>query len=209
LEFVLIVSAFLIASLVFKLLLVDAKRSLMMMRTQTLPDVLITGGCGFVGSAIARAIAEKYAECRITVMDINPPGTIHQVPEQANFLKVDVTSADEVEQAMRQTRPTIVIHTAGIVPVLAERFGRRMQSVVWNLNIDGTRIMLDVSKRLGVRAFIFTSSCCVTIDDMRLSYRNINEDWPTSQNSLIYGESKVNIIHTLSTFLAEYGKLMH
>ena len=66
-----------------------------------------------------------------------------------------------------------------------------MQSAVWKLNVEGTRIMLDVSKRLGVKAFVFTSSCCVLIDDMRLPYRNVTEEWPTSQNSLIYGESKV------------------
>ena len=65
--------------------------------------------------------------------------------------------------------------------------------MVWKLNVDGTRIMLGVSKRLGVKAFVFTSSCCVTIDDMRLPYRNIGEDWPTSRTSLIYGESKVGI----------------
>lgn len=99
---------------------------------------------------------------------------------------------------MRQIRPTIVIHTAGIVPVLAERFGRRMQSMVWKLNVEGTRIMLDVSKRLGVKAFVFTSSCCVLIDDMRLPYRNVTEEWPTSQNSLIYGESKVCISFFIS-----------
>lgn len=158
-----------------------------------LDNVLITGGCGFVGSAIARAIAEKYAKCAITVIDITPPGPVHKVPSQANFVKADVTSTAEVEKAVQQARPTTVIHTAGIVPVLAERFKRRMQSVVWKLNVDGTRIMLDVSKRLGVKAFVFTSSCCVTIDDMRLQYRNIGEDWPTSQTSLIYGESKVGM----------------
>jgi sterol-4alpha-carboxylate 3-dehydrogenase (decarboxylating) len=160
----------------------------------TLLDVLITGGCGFVGTAIARAITEKHPECRITIIDINAPGPNHQVPSQANFIKVDITSTTQVEEAMRQIRPIIVIHTAGIVPVLAERFGRRMQSTVWKLNVEGTRIMLEVSKRLGVNAFVFTSSCCVLIDDMRLPYRNVTEEWPTSQNSLIYGESKACIL---------------
>ena len=157
------------------------------------PDVLITGGCGFVGAAIARAFAEKHSECRITVIDINAPGPIHQVPAQANFIKVDITSAAQVEEALRQVRPAIVVHTAGIVPVLAERFARRVQSMVWKLNVEGTRTMLEVSKRMGVKAFVFTSSCCVLIDDMRLPYRNVTEEWPTSQNSLIYGESKVCI----------------
>lgn len=160
----------------------------------TLPDVLITGGCGFVGAAIARAIADKHPECKITIIDINAPGPNHQIPSQASFVKVDITSTAQVQEAIRQIRPTIVIHTAGIVPVLAERFGRRMQSMVRKVNVEGTRIMLDVSKRSGVKAFVFTSSCCVLIDDMRLPYRNVTEEWPTSQNSLIYGESKVCIL---------------
>jgi sterol-4alpha-carboxylate 3-dehydrogenase (decarboxylating) len=163
-----------------------------------LSNILITGGCGFVGSAIARAIAEKYPRCAITVIDIAPPGSVHKIPPQAEFVKVDVTSVVEVEKAIQRARPTTVIHTAGIVPVLAERFGRRMQSAVWKLNVDGTRIILEVSKRLGVKAFVFTSSCCVTVDDMRLSYRNIDEDWPTSQTSLIYGESKVGMTSLLN-----------
>ena len=159
----------------------------------TLQNVLITGGCGFVGAAIARAISEKHPECRISLLDINAPGPNHQVPSQAMFYRVDITTTAQVEEAMRQIRPAIVIHTAGIVPVLAERFGRRMQSAVWKLNVEGTRILLDVSKRFGVKAFVYTSSCCVLIDDMRLPYRNVTEEWPTSQNSLMYGESKVCI----------------
>lgn len=156
-----------------------------------LTNVLITGGCGFVGSAIARALVEKHPKCSITVVDLNPPGLIHEVPEQVKFIRVDITSAEEVEKALRQVRPIVVIHTAGIVPVLGERYSRRLQNLVWTVNVDGTKIMLDASKRSGVQAFVFTSSCCATTDDMRLSYANINETWPKSQTSLIYGESKV------------------
>lgn len=157
-----------------------------------LSNVIITGGCGFVGAAIARAVAEKYPKCRIIVIDINSPGSIHEVPSHAEYVKVDVTSETQLEAVLQRIRPTVVIHTAGIVPALAERFGRRAQKTVWKINVEGTRNMLEASKKVGVKAFVFTSSCCVLIDDMRLPYNNVNEDWPTSQNSLIYGESKVS-----------------
>lgn len=159
-----------------------------------LTNVLITGGCGFVGSAIARALVQKHPKCSITVVDLNPPGPVHEVPGQAIFTRADVTSAEEVDKVIRQVRPIVVIHTAGVVPELSERYSRRLQNLVWKTNVESTRILLDASKRSGVQAFVYTSSCCATTDDMRLSYANINETWPTSQTSSIYGESKVRML---------------
>jgi sterol-4alpha-carboxylate 3-dehydrogenase (decarboxylating) len=156
-----------------------------------LTSVLITGGSGFVGSAIARAVLEKHPECVITILDKNPPGPTHVVPSQASFIAIDLTSAKEVREIVCRVRPLVVIHTAGIVPPLCERFGRAMQDLVWKTNVEGTRNTLEAAKEAGVRAFILTSSCCAIMDDMRIPYPYIDERWPTSGSSLIYGESKV------------------
>ena len=107
-------------------------------------------------------------------------------------MQVDITSRGELEKALQMIQPDVVIHTAGIVPALADRFGRRLEREVWGINVQGTKNMLDAAAECGVKAFICTSTCCVTTDDMRFPYPNIKEDWPTSRTSLIYGESKVN-----------------
>lgn len=153
--------------------------------------ILISGGTGFVGSATVRALAEKHPSCAITVIDRSPPRPQHDIPEKVECMQVDVTNANEVSKAFQVVKPNVAIHTAGIVPGLADRFARRLERQVWRTNVEGTRNMLDAAAENGTEAFIYTSTCCVTTDDMRMPYPNINERWPTSPTSLIYGESKV------------------
>lgn len=158
--------------------------------TPVLENVLITGGTGFVGSATARALAEKHTECTITIIDLNPPRQ-HELPKDISFIRVDITSAKEVHEAVERVKPDIIIHTAGIVPALSERFGRRLERLVWKVNVEGTKNMLDAAKHAGVKGFIYTSTCCVITDNMETPWPNIDERWPTPRSSLIYGESKV------------------
>lgn len=157
----------------------------------TLKNVLISGGTGFVGAATARALAAKHPTCAITVVDLNSPGSVHVVPHGVSFIQADITHPEETEEVVNRVKPDVIIHTAGIVPVLGERFGRKLEGFVWKINVEGTKSMLEAAKQAGVKAFIYTSSCCAVMDDMDVSYPYITEDWPTSPSSTIYGESKV------------------
>ncbi|KAJ5337759.1 hypothetical protein N7452_004487 [Penicillium brevicompactum] len=140
--------------------------------------LMISGGTGFVGSAIVRALAEKH------------PDADHVLPSGIAYLQVDITSHESLKKAFETVNPDVVVHTAGIIPGLAERFRRRLEAEVWKVNVEGTRNMLDECKRANVEAFVYTSSCCVVTDDTLNSYLNIDEGWPSSPKSTIYGESK-------------------
>lgn len=150
-------------------------------------SVFVTGGSGFVGRLIVKAIQEQHPDWQVTVFDLERPG---ETIKEINFIRGDVTDLASIEHALASSNPSVVIHTAGLVPPLSERFGRRLQSKVLSVNVDGTRNMLSVSKEHGVSAFVWTGSCTAVIEDTRYSYRNVNEKYPTSTTSLIYGESK-------------------
>lgn len=153
-------------------------------------SVLITGGTGFVGSAIVDALRDKHPEWALTVLDVERPTTARS---HVTYLKGDVTLLADVKEAIELAKPSLIIHTAGLVPALAERYGRKDRDNLFRVNVEGTRKMLAAAKDHGVRAFVWTGSCTAVTDDMKYQYPNVDERWPTSNHSLIYGESKVSI----------------
>lgn len=130
--------------------------------------VLITGGAGFVGGAIVRAIKEKHPDWVISVFDLNVP-SCHK--SGVSYVAGDITSAEEVDRVVSGIRPAAVIHTAGIVPPLAGRYGRKDQERVFDVNVGGTRNVIAAAKRAGVKALLWTGSCTAVTDDMRYQYR--------------------------------------
>ncbi|KAL8828854.1 MAG: hypothetical protein Q9191_002349 [Dirinaria sp. TL-2023a] len=111
--------------------------------------VLITGGAGFVGGAIVRAIKEKHPDWAISVFDVNAP-SFHE--SGVSYVAGDITSPDEVHRVVSGIRPCAVIHTAGIVPSLASRYGRSEQERVFEVNVGGTRNVIAAAKHAGAAA---------------------------------------------------------
>lgn len=152
-------------------------------------SVLITGGTGFLGSAIVDAVQKQHPGWVVTVLDLRFPS----VPKpDITYKSGNITNAAFVDILVDSIKPDVIIHSAGFIPDLSFRYGREQRGRVFNVNVNGTRNMLAAAKRSGVRAFVWTGSCTVITDDMRYQYRNIDERWPTSSHSLIYGESKAS-----------------
>jgi dTDP-glucose 4,6-dehydratase len=79
--------------------------------------LLITGGAGFIGSAVVRHLI-RHTDCRVVNLDrLTYAGNLDSVAEVADseryaFEQVDIRDRQELDRVFRDHRPTGVMHLA-------------------------------------------------------------------------------------------------
>jgi len=150
---------------------------------------LVTGGSGFLGAAIARAL--KARGDQVIVLDLAPECPV----EGVDYRRVDITDKAGVIEACRGV--DTVIHNASIVHTKQNK-----QDVVWAVNLGGTENMLEATQHNGVPRFIYISSGSVVYEGKDIE--NGDETLPYSSVSQApYADSK---IAAEKLVLAENGK---
>lgn len=170
--------------------------------------VLVTGGSGFLGRGIVRALLEKHPTWRIAVLDVAPPEADVASCLERVFM-VDVTDHEAIKQTFDQGYvPDLVLHSAGVVPSRYSRYSTN--STDWDrvkaVNYDGTKNVLSAAVAAGCRCFVYTSSVTAIIDDLDHDYHYMDETTPTGFATLHYGKSKAMAeAYVLSPEHAEKG----
>ena len=110
---------------------------------------LVTGGNGFVGSAVVRLLAERGDDLRLTSRKRSRVEHLRGVEYQA--VNCDVLDRPAVRRAMKGVER--VFHLAGLVSMRAADDDR-----LFEVNVGGTRIVLEEALRAGVERVVYTSS---------------------------------------------------
>ena len=110
---------------------------------------LVTGGSGFVGSHVVRALAARGDDLRLLLR--RGSGLDHLSDLEFERSSGDVMDRRAVTRAMEGVDR--VFHIAGTTSMLP---GHREK--VFDLNVKGTRIVLEESLAAGVERVVFTSS---------------------------------------------------
>ena len=109
----------------------------------------LTGASGFVGSAVARALAGAGYKVRALVRRSSPRANL-DVPG-LEVIEGDMRDAPAVVQAARGAR--YVFHVAGDYRLWAAN----PEAILRN-NTEGTRAVLNAAKEVGAERIVYTSS---------------------------------------------------
>lgn len=115
--------------------------------------ILVTGGTGFLGSEIVSALvsAKTYA---VTALDINPPALGTSTFPQVKYVRANILLPEELRKAFDETRPEVVVHTVGVYPLGQARYCMKGKDKVFEINVQGTKNVVDVAKDCGVKALV-------------------------------------------------------
>ena len=116
---------------------------------------LVTGGAGFIGSAIVRGLLAEGAD-RVAVVDSLLTGhekNLTEVRGAVDFHKVDIRDFEAVRRAMEGIE--VVFHEAAI-PSVPRSIHEPVPS--HEVNIDGTFNVLRAAQEAGVRRLIYAAS---------------------------------------------------
>jgi len=123
---------------------------------------LVTGGAGFIGSHIVRALLEQGASVR--VLDNFSTGKRENLEElrrqfnrdQFEVVEGDLRDASGVEEAVSGIE--VIFHEAAFVSV-PQSMGE--PQTCFDVNITGTSLLFDAARRAGVRRAVVASSAAV------------------------------------------------
>ena len=160
-------------------------------RLMSIQRVLVTGGTGFLGSEIIQALVEskKY---EVTAVDINPPSLGTGTFDSVRYVRANVLEPEELQKVFNEAKPACVVHTVGVYPLGGARYGMKGRETVFEINVTGTKNVIEASKECGARALVYTSSVTVLLDEWDREFRNADETWPTGRATTLYGQSKVS-----------------
>lgn len=188
--------------------------------TVELGNVLVVGGCGFLGWHIVDHLlnfpSEKDASAalpkiqndarfhvpsldgryprsvaKVSVLDLRT--TNNRLPG-AQYYNGDITSIEDMIAVFRTVKPDVVIHTAS--PSMLD--GNK--ELLHKVNVDGTKTLAEVAGGAHgdwggkCKAFVYTSSSSV-VHDTQSDLINVDEEWPYvrgSEQLEYYSETKVS-----------------
>ncbi|QLH25079.1 UDP-glucose 4-epimerase GalE [Streptomyces sp. Rer75] len=165
---------------------------------------LITGGAGYIGSHVVRAMAQ--AGERVAVLDDISSGIPERLPEDVPLVRGSTLDRELLDRTFAELNITGVVHLAA-----KKQVGESVEQPLryYRENVHGLTVLLEAVAAAGIGSFLFSSSAAVYgMPDVEL----VTEDTPCVPMNP-YGETKlagewlvraVGAAHSISTACLRY-----
>jgi UDP-glucose 4-epimerase len=164
-------------------------------------NVLVTGGCGYIGSALVPRLQARTDIDAVTVFDSLSAGSPRnlmdaRVADGFRFRQGDVREYGDVESATRGA--DAIVHLAAITGASSTHDRAEETRAV---NLRGTENVLQAARKFDVGTVVFASSCNVY---GRAASTNLGEDTdPDPINP--YAETKLEAERLLAEYATDHG----
>lgn len=188
--------------------------------------ILITGGCGFVGSSLALRLKEKFPKARITTVD-----NLSRKGSKINKRRLGEAGIECVTADVRYAETftpfdstELIIDCAAEPSVLAGKDGSPLY--VLETNLWGTVHMLELARRTKAAVIFLSSSRVYPVDELNsitvregvtrfeivaeqtmtgITQRGIGESFPTGTRRTLYGATKLASEMLIAEYALLYG----
>lgn len=119
--------------------------------------VLVTGGCGFIGSHLAQTLVNLGAE--VTIIDDLSTGSLENIrtfKDKITLIQETIVNSDACHRAVKNN--DIIFHCAAFISVPGSV---KDPVTCHNVNVNGTFNLLEAARHYGVQRFVFSSTSAV------------------------------------------------
>jgi len=160
--------------------------------------ILITGGCGFIGSYLVRRLVNLGYN--VVILDNLAKGNmitnLRDIANNVRLVKGDIREYETVLKASKDV--DVIFHLAALTDIQESIEKPRLYHEV---NSTGTLNLLQASVENKVEKFVYTSSCAVYGNPVKLP---ISEEHPTNSLSP-YAASKLSAENYCKAYSNSYG----
>ena len=138
--------------------------------------VLVTGATGFIGNALVQKLLLQKTKLRVFIRDEN------RIAPDVQKIIGDITDLKSCKKACDGI--DIVFHCAGVLGGW-----KKPDTLLWDVNVQGTKNMLEAARESGVKRFIHVSSCGVfgPLNEEEIA----DEEYPYNPTN-IYEKTKID-----------------
>ena len=161
-------------------------------------SVLVTGGCGFIGSAFVRKAVKKY---RVIVVDkltyAGDKKRLEIVEGKYKFYKEDICNRKRMEKIFKKERPQILINFAAQTHV--DRSIKNPLPFI-ETNVKGTQILADLALKFKIKKFVQISTDEVYGETKKGEFKETHSLNPSSP----YSASKASADLLIKSYIRTY-----
>lgn len=111
--------------------------------------ILVTGATGHIGNVLVKELVDRGKSVRVLILPGEDPAPLAGLDIEQVF--GNVLDIDALRKAMEGV--TVVYHLAGIISIMPGK-----DELLYRVNVEGTRNILQVCREKGVKRLVYTSS---------------------------------------------------